>query len=199
MIWDEIVIFSFMRRVSGRGWLYTLHLPRSLDMETRDTEASSAAVLQCCSAAEVKQRWELRECSPPDDNESGAACSELQRCRARQQCAVFTLQYLHYLHVSIYNIYSICLVSTLDPWSTYRIYTTCTISTIFAAQYLYCTLHSIYTAVSTVSTLQLGLQQSTTLQQQHSGDQGGPEQGAGRTCRYIIQIAASIYQPRILV
>ena len=138
----------------------------------------------------------MPECSPPDDNESGAACSELQRCRARQQCAVFTLQYLHYLHYlhgSIYNILSVFL-----HWSTYRIYTICTISTISAAQYLYCTLHSIYTAVSTVSTLQLGLQQSTTLQQQHSGDQGGPEQGAGRTCRYIIQIAASIYQPRIL-
>ena len=185
MIWDEIVIFSFIRRVSGRGWLYTLHLPWSLDMETRDTEASGAAVLQCCSAAEVKQRWQLPECSPPDDNESGAACSELQRCRARQQCAVSTLQYLHC------NIYTINMLSTLknlqDLYYRTKLY------------YLWYLQLSIYTAESTVSTLQLGLQQSTTLQRQHSGDQGGPEQGAGRTCRYIIQIAASIYQPRMIL
>ena len=138
----------------------------------------------------------MRECSPPDDNESGAACSELQCCRARQQCAVSThtavstlstLQHLQYL-VYLSSIYTVALTGSILS-VLYQHYLQLSIYTV----------HSIYTAVSTVSTLQLGLQQSTTLQRQHSGDQGGPEQGAGRTCRYIIQIAASIYQPRILV
>ena len=98
-----------------------------------------------------------------------------------------TLQHLQYL-LYLSSIYTVALTGSI-------------LSVLYQRYLQLCiyTVHSIYTAVSTVSTLQLGLQQSTTLQRQHSGDQGGPEQGAGRTCRYIIQIAASIYQPRILV
>ena len=157
---------------------------------------------QCCSAA-VLQRWSR------GDSCENVHLQMIMKVVQLEQLAVSCSaagpgNSAQYSHCSIYTIYmSVSTISILSVlylhWSTYRIYTTCTISTIFAAQYLYCTLHSIYTAVSTVSTLQLGLQQSTTLQQQHSGDQGGPEQGAGRTCRYIIQIAASIYQPRISV
>ena len=120
----------------------------SVDMETRGTEASSAAVLQCCSAAEVSQRWELRECSPPDDNESGAACSELQRCRARQQCAVSThtavstlstLQHLQYI-LYLSSIYTVALTGS--------------ILSVLYQQYLQLsiyTVHSIYTAVGSAA------------------------------------------------
>ena len=110
MIWDEIVIFSFMRRVSGRGWLYTLHLVcRHGDTGHRGQQCCSAAVLQRWARGESCENVHLQMIMKVV--QLAVSCSAAGPGNSAQYPR--TLQYLHYLHCSIYNIYYIYLVSTL--------------------------------------------------------------------------------------